>query len=79
MPACRIDDAASPTYARLVKKLKKKFPHIAADAAAAFAQIEADYSTACHANAIPGYSQTVWKYRDFRAETRRAVREAAFA
>ncbi len=63
MPPCRIDADASRVFCEQVRRLSKKYPRLLDDLKAAFARIERDYTTACHANRVPGVGAEVWKYR----------------
>jgi len=63
LPTCLIDATSSPDYERLLKKLRKKYPRAEEDLAAAFEDIARDFTTACQANAVPGFHRAVWKYR----------------
>jgi len=63
LPRCEIDLDACPLFARLLKKLQKKYRRINADLEDVFAEIEKDYETAAGADPIPGWERTVWKHR----------------
>jgi hypothetical protein len=61
---CIVDWQRSPTFQKIVARLKaKNYRHVEADLEDAFKSIASDYEHANHADAIPGHNRTVWKYR----------------
>lgn len=63
MPPCIIRADTSPTYATLLQRLKKQFPHIEDDVAGVLSDIAKDFRRARHANSIPRFNDTLFKYR----------------
>ncbi len=66
MATCKVDRTTSPTLASLLKKLKKKYPHIEDDLNEIIPQIEKDYDNpnTCHAGRPPKRKIGIefWKY-----------------
>jgi len=50
---CKVDCTSSPTLAKLLRKLRKKYRHIEADLGAVLPDIEADYTYNCNAARPP--------------------------
>ena len=82
MPNCKIDVDASPTFKRLLESHRKQFPKLLSDIIEALGRIQQDYRKAAGADAIPGFNQTVWKYRckcsDLRQGTQGGIRIIAY-
>jgi hypothetical protein len=75
---CVVDHTTSPTLARLLRKLKKKYPHIEDDLAAVIPEIAADYTAACNAARPPKrkIQWEFWKYDFGSSDLRRHPRES---
>ena len=73
MPKCKIDLEASPTFKKILEGYKRKYPKLLADLKDAFDKIEEHYDSAAHADAIPGFARTVWKYRWKSSDLRRGA------
>jgi len=75
---CKIDRTTSPTLAKLLKKLRKKYPHIEDDLLEIIPKIEADYTSACGAARPPKRKLELewWKYDFGSSDLRRHPRES---
>ena len=64
MARCKVDRTTSPTLARLIRKLSKKYRHIDEELSAIVPLIEADYTTACNGARPPKRKTGIehWKY-----------------
>jgi hypothetical protein len=73
-----VDRHTSPTLAKLLRKLRKKYPHIEDDLDGAVAEIAADYTTACNAARPPKrkLEWEFWKYDFGSSDLRRHPRES---
>ena len=78
MARCVVDRNTSPTLAKLLRKLKKKYPHIEDDLNGVVPDIEADYTTACNAARPPKrqLEWEFWKYDFGSSDLRRHPRES---
>ncbi len=59
---CLIDDT-TPAFQRRVKHLRKDFPKIDEDLQHLFEKITKADSFKVHGDGVPGFGNTVWKYR----------------
>jgi hypothetical protein len=75
---CKADSTTSPTLARLLRKLRKKYRHIEGDLAAVIPEIEADYTTACNAARPPKRKLGIehWKYDFGSTDLQRSPRNS---
>jgi hypothetical protein len=75
---CVIDSKTSPTLAKLLRKLRKKYPHIEDDLVAVIPEIAADYTTACNAARPPKRKipWEFWKYDFGSSDLHRHPRES---
>jgi hypothetical protein len=73
-----VDHNTSPTLAKLLRKLKKKYPHIEDDLSEVIPEIEADYTKACNAARPPKrkLEWEWWKYDFGSSDLRRHPRES---
>jgi len=82
LPKCRIDLDSSPTFRKLLRKLRRSYPQITDDLREIFEKIEEDYRRAAGAAAIPGFGEEVWKYRckssDLKRGAQRGFRIVAY-
>jgi mRNA-degrading endonuclease RelE of RelBE toxin-antitoxin system len=60
---CLIDDSTSQDFVRQRKALAKDYPKLLTDLATLYEDIRKDYAKVQQAHSIPGYKNTVWKYR----------------
>ena len=63
MLLCHVDADRSPTFKSLVASLRKRFRHIDDDLREIWPDIAQDYRNARGAESIPGFANTVYKYR----------------
>jgi hypothetical protein len=75
---CKVDCTSSPTLARLLRKLCKKYRHIEADLALIVPEIEADYTNSCNAARPPKRKIGIeyWKYDFGSTDLRRSPRNS---
>lgn len=78
MAKCKVDCVSSPTFAKLLRKLSKKYPHIRGDLEAVIPDIGADYMNNCHASRPPKRKLNVehWKYEFGSTDLRRGPRHS---
>jgi hypothetical protein len=71
---CKVDWKTSPTLASLLKKLKKKYPHILDDLIESIPDIETDYTHNCGASRPPKRKVDFefWKYEFGSSDLRRS-------
>jgi mRNA-degrading endonuclease RelE of RelBE toxin-antitoxin system len=69
-----IDQTCSQNFLRQLKALQKKYRRAGDDVAGALSDISKARKTAHSANAVPGYDQTVWKYRCGSSDMKRGSR-----
>ncbi len=78
MARCTVDCVSSPTLARLLRKLRKKYRHIESDLALIVPEIEADYTYNCNAARPPkrklGFEY--WKYDFGSTDLKRSPRNS---
>jgi hypothetical protein len=75
---CKVDYTSSPTLARLLHKLRKKYRHIEDDLAAIVPGIEADYTYNCNAARPPKRKLGIeyWKYDFGSTDLQRSPRNS---
>jgi hypothetical protein len=75
---CKVDCTSSPTLARLLRKLRKKYRHIEADLALVVPDIEADYTLHCNAARPPKRKIGIefWKYDFGSTDLQRSPRNS---
>jgi hypothetical protein len=75
---CKVDCEKSPSLARLLRRLRKKYRHIEADLATVVSDIEADYTYNCNAARPPKRKGTIeyWKYDVGSTDLRRSPRNS---
>lgn len=71
---CSISSYRIPSFSRDISKLRKKYRNIEGDIEALFEKIEKNYRAAASAQAIPGYSNSLWKYRCRSTDLKRGGR-----
>ena len=78
MARCKVDCTSSPTLAKLLRKLSKKYRHIQSDLAAIVPEIEADYTYNCNANRVPkrNLGLEYWKYDFGSTDLQRSPRNS---
>lgn len=78
MARCKVDCTSSPTLAKLLRKLRKKYRHIEADLGAVLPDIEADYTYNCNAARPPKRKNPIeyWKYDVGSTDLRRSPRNS---
>ena len=78
MARCKVDCSSSPTLARLLRKLRKKYRRIESDLAAVVPDIEADYTYNCNANRVPKRKLALeyWKYDFGSTDLQRSPRNS---
>jgi len=78
LATCKVDRQTSPTLAKLLKKLKKKYPHIDDDLSEVIPEIAADYTKACNAARPPKrkLDWEWWKYDFGSSDLRRHPRDS---
>lgn len=75
MPTCKVDCSSSPTLARLLRKLRKKYRHIESDLMLVVPEIERDYTVNCAAARLPKRKLGIehWKYSFGSTDLRRSA------
>jgi hypothetical protein len=75
---CKVDCTSSPTLARLLRKLRKKYRHIEADLALIVPELEADYANSCNAARVPKRKLGIeyWKYDFGSTDLQRSPRNS---
>lgn len=53
----------SVAFQKDLKRIRKKYPRSEDTIRGAMEAIAGDYERVCHAQAVPGFDKTVWKYR----------------
>ncbi|MDP9159503.1 MAG: hypothetical protein M3O09_04645 [Acidobacteriota bacterium] len=78
MARCKVDCSSSPTLAKLLRKLRKKYRHIESDLAAVVPEIEADYTRNCNAARPPKRKIGIehWKYDFGSTDLQRSPRNS---
>lgn len=78
MARCKVDCARSPSLAKLLRKLRKKYRHIEADLAKVVADIEEDYTYNCNAARPPKRKGKIeyWKYDVGSTDLQRSPRNS---
>lgn len=71
---CNIPSFRIPAFSRDVSRLKKKYRNIEGDIKVSFERIRGNYRAAAFAQAIPGYSNRLWKYRCRSTDMRKGGR-----
>ena len=75
MSLCRVDLHRSPTYKYLLERHKARFPRIENDLGDSFwVDIARDYRNARQAESVPGFKNTIFKYRAKCSDMRRGAR-----
>jgi hypothetical protein len=75
---CKVDCTSSPTLARLLRKLRKKYRHIEADLALIVPELEADHANSCNAARVPKRKLGLeyWKYDFGSTDLQRSPRNS---
>lgn len=78
MARCKVDVTTSPTLAKLLRKLRKKYRHIEQDLMAVVPEIAADYTLACNAARPPKRKLGIeyWKYDFGSTDLQRSPRNS---
>ena len=71
---CSVSSYRIPSFSRDVSKLRKKYRNIERDIETLFEEIKQNYRTTASAQAIPGYSNRLWKYRCRSTDLKRGRR-----
>ena len=74
VPPCFVKSDSSPTYRTLLSRLKKEFPHVEDDVNKILPEIAQDFRHARHADSIPRFNDTLFKYRVPSSDQRRGTR-----
>jgi mRNA-degrading endonuclease RelE of RelBE toxin-antitoxin system len=60
---CFIHDQGTHIFQRQLKDLRKKYPKVDGDLAAAYEDIRQDHQRACYAIPINNFGGSIWRYR----------------
>lgn len=78
MARCKVDCAKSPSLAKLLRRLRKKYRHVESDLAKIVPDIEADYTYNCNAARPPKRKGAIeyWKYDVGSTDLQRSPRNS---